>query len=45
VIELNRAVAHGYADGPAAGLFRRAAAVARSDPERRALLDRADGRA
>jgi RNA polymerase sigma-70 factor, ECF subfamily len=81
VIELNRAVAHGYAHGPAAGLallaearaggaldgyplaiaaeadlterhgdrdraaalFRRAAAVARSEQERRALLDRADG--
>jgi RNA polymerase sigma-70 factor (ECF subfamily) len=80
VIELNRAVAHGYAYGPAAGLellaqarmggalddyphaiaaeadltarngdrgraaelFRQAAAVARSEPERRALLDRAD---
>ncbi len=79
VIELNRAVAHGYAYGPAAGLallararaggalddyphtiaaeadltarngdhgraavlFRRAAAVAHTDPERRALLDRA----
>jgi len=79
VIELNRAVAHGYAHGPTAGLallaaarvggalddyppavaveaeltardgdhgraaalFRRAAAVARSDPERRALLERA----
>ncbi|GAA0984856.1 sigma-70 family RNA polymerase sigma factor [Acrocarpospora macrocephala] len=80
VIELNRAVAHGYAHGPAAGLallaqaraggaldgyplaiaveadltarhgdptraaalFRQAAAVAPSDSERRALLDRAD---
>lgn len=80
VIELNRAVAHGYAYGPAAGLallaqaraggalddyplavaveadltarqgdhsraailFRQAAAVARSEAERRALLDRAD---
>ena len=80
VIELNRAVAHGYAHGPAVGLellakarmggalddyphaiaaeadltardgdheraaelFRQAAAVARSEPERRALLDRAD---
>ena len=80
VIELNRAVAHGYARGPAAGLallaearaggaldgyplalaaeadltarhgdraraaalFRQAAAVAHSVPERRALLDRAD---
>jgi RNA polymerase sigma-70 factor, ECF subfamily len=80
VIELNRAVAHGYAYGPAVGLemlaqaraggalddyphalaaeadltarhgdrghaaalFRRAAAVAHSEPERRALLDRAD---
>ncbi|WP_308126228.1 RNA polymerase sigma factor [Nonomuraea ceibae] len=79
VVELNRAVAHGYAHGPQAGLallalareggalddhplalaaeadltarsgdharaadlFRRAAAVAHSDPERRALLDRA----
>jgi RNA polymerase sigma-70 factor, ECF subfamily len=79
VIELNRAVAHGYAHGPAVGLallaqaraggalddyphaiaaeadltarrgdrgraaalFRQAAAVARSEPERRALLDRA----
>ncbi|GII52581.1 RNA polymerase subunit sigma-24 [Planotetraspora thailandica] len=79
VIELNRAVAHGYAYGPAAGLtllararvggaldgyplaiaaeadlterngdpgraaalFRQAAAVAHSEPERRALLDRA----
>jgi len=79
VIELNRAVAHGYAHGPAAGLalltrariggalddyphaiaaeadltartgdrgraaelFRQAAAVARTEPERRALLDRA----
>jgi len=79
VIELNRAVAHGYAHGPAAGLallaqarmggalddyphaiaaeadltarngdlgraaelFRQAADVARSEPERRALLDRA----
>ncbi|GAA2799575.1 sigma-70 family RNA polymerase sigma factor [Nonomuraea dietziae] len=80
VIELNRAVAHGYAHGPAVGLallaqaraggaldgyplavaaeadllarqgqreraaalFRQAAAVAHSEPERRALLDRAD---
>jgi RNA polymerase sigma-70 factor (ECF subfamily) len=80
VIELNRAVAHGYAYGPTVGLallaqaraggalddyphaiaaeadltarrgdhgraamlFRQAAAVARSEPERRALLDRAD---
>ncbi|MCA2178133.1 RNA polymerase subunit sigma-24 [Nonomuraea glycinis] len=80
VVELNRAVAHGYAHGPPAGLallarscsdgaldghplaiaaeadltarggdrdraaalFRQAAAVARSEPERRALLDRAD---
>jgi RNA polymerase sigma-70 factor (ECF subfamily) len=80
VIELNRAVAHGYAHGPAAGLallaearagdaledyplavaaeadltarhgdrgraaalFRQAAAVAHSAPERRALLARAD---
>ncbi|MEU4703763.1 hypothetical protein [Nonomuraea dietziae] len=80
VIELNRAVAHGYAHGPAAGLallaqaraggalddyplavaaeadllarhgrreraatlFRQAAAVTHSEPERRALLDRAD---
>ncbi|WP_067812738.1 RNA polymerase sigma factor [Actinomadura kijaniata] len=80
VVELNRAVAHGYAHGPAAGLallagaraggaldghplalaaeadltarngdraraaalFRRAAAAAHSEPERRALLDRAD---
>lgn len=80
VIELNRAVAHGYAYGPAVGLtllaqartggalddyphalaaeadltarqgdhgraatlFRQAAAVAHSEPERRALLDRAD---
>ncbi|MEU7899810.1 sigma-70 family RNA polymerase sigma factor [Nonomuraea sp. NPDC049152] len=80
VIELNRAVAHGYAHGPAAGLalltqaraggaldeyplaiaveadltarhgdraraaalFRQAAAAAHSEPERRALLDRAD---
>jgi RNA polymerase sigma-70 factor (ECF subfamily) len=80
VVELNRAVAHGYAHGPQAGLallarsrsggaldghplalaaeadltarggdrdraavlFRRAAAVAHSEPERRALLDRAD---
>ncbi|WP_222851570.1 RNA polymerase sigma factor [Phytoactinopolyspora mesophila] len=80
VIELNRAVAHGYAHGPAAGLallqaaraggaldehplavaaeadltahagesgraatlFRQAAALAHSEPERRALLDRAD---
>ena len=80
VIELNRAVAHGYAYGPAAGLalladarangaldgyplavaaeadltarhgdpnraadlFRQAAAVAHSEPERRALLNRAD---
>ena len=79
MIELNRAVAHGYAHGPAAGLallaearaggalddyphtlaaeadltarhgdrgraatlFRQAAAVAHSEPERRALLDRA----
>jgi RNA polymerase sigma-70 factor (ECF subfamily) len=79
VIELNRAVAHGYAYGPVAGLallaearaggalddyphtlaaeadltarhgdrgraaelFRQAAAAARSEPERRALLDRA----
>ncbi|MBE1566041.1 sigma-70 family RNA polymerase sigma factor [Nonomuraea africana] len=79
VIELNRAVAHGYAHGPAAGLallaqaraggalddyppavaaeadltarhgdrdraaalFRQAAAVAHSEPERRALLERA----
>jgi RNA polymerase sigma-70 factor (ECF subfamily) len=80
VIDLNRAVAHGYSYGPAAGLallaearaggalddyplaiaaeadltarhgdrdraaalFRQAAAVAHSEPERRALLDRAD---
>ena len=80
MIELNRAVAHGYAHGPAAGLallaearaggalddyplavaaeadltarhgdrdraaalFRQAAAVARSEPEHRALLGRAD---
>ncbi|WP_433225698.1 RNA polymerase sigma factor [Microtetraspora malaysiensis] len=80
VVELNRAVAHGYAHGPAAGLamlaqaraggalddyplavaaeadltarhgdharaaalFRQAASVAYSEPERRALLDRAD---
>jgi RNA polymerase sigma-70 factor (ECF subfamily) len=80
VIELNRAVAHGYAYGPgvglallaqaraggalddyphaiaveadltarrgdrdrAAALFRQAAAVAHSEPERRALLDRAE---
>jgi RNA polymerase sigma-70 factor (ECF subfamily) len=80
VIELNRAVAHGYAYGPAIGLellaqaraggalddyphaiaaeadltsrngdndraadlFRQAAALARSEPERRALLDRAN---
>jgi RNA polymerase sigma-70 factor (ECF subfamily) len=80
VIALNRAVAHGYAHGPAAGLallaesraggalddyplavaaeadltarhgdrdraaalFRQAAAVARFEPERRALLDRAN---
>jgi RNA polymerase sigma-70 factor (ECF subfamily) len=80
VIELNRAVAHGYAHGPevglrllaearvggalddyphavaaeadltarqgnrdrAATLFRQAAEVARSEPERRALLERAD---
>jgi RNA polymerase sigma-70 factor (ECF subfamily) len=80
VVELNRAVAHGYAHGPQAGLallagsrsggaldghplalaaeadltarggdrdraaalFRQAAAVAHSEPERRALLDRAD---
>jgi RNA polymerase sigma-70 factor (ECF subfamily) len=80
VIELNRAVAHGYAYGPetglallaearaggalddyphavaveadltarqgdrdrAANLFRQAAEVAHSEPERRALLDRAD---
>ncbi|MBB6550083.1 RNA polymerase sigma factor [Nonomuraea rubra] len=80
VVELNRAVAHGYAHGPAAGLallartrtggrldgyplavaaeadltarqgdhdraaalFRQAAALARSEPERRALLHRAD---
>ncbi|MET8003620.1 RNA polymerase sigma factor [Nonomuraea glycinis] len=80
VVELNRAVAHGYAHGPRAGLallarsrsggaldghplaiaaeadltarggdrdraavlFRQAAAVAHSEPERRALLDRAD---
>jgi RNA polymerase sigma-70 factor (ECF subfamily) len=80
VIRLNRAVAHGYAHGPAAGLallaearaggtlddyplalaaeadltarhgdrdraaalFRQAAAVAHFEPERRALLDRAD---
>jgi len=80
VVELNRAVAHGYAYGPTAGLallaqarmggalddyphtlaaeadltarngdreraaelFRRAAVVAHSEPERRALLDRAD---
>jgi RNA polymerase sigma-70 factor (ECF subfamily) len=80
VIELNRAVAHGYAYGPAAGLvllaqaraggaldeyplalaaeadltaragdldraaalFRQAAARTHSEPERRALLDRAD---
>ena len=80
VIELNRAVAHGYAHGPAAGLallakaraggalddypiaiaaeadltaghgdrgraaelFRQAAALSRFEPERRALLDRAD---
>ncbi|MEU9830245.1 DUF6596 domain-containing protein [Streptosporangium sp. NPDC048047] len=83
VVELNRAVAHGYAHGPEAGLallariraggvldghplavaaeadltarrgdpgdgdraavlFRRAAAAAHSEPERRALLDRAD---
>jgi RNA polymerase sigma-70 factor, ECF subfamily len=80
VIELNRAVAHGYAYGPGVGLallaqaraggalddyphaiaaeadltarhgdhgraatlFRQAAAVARSEPERRALLDRAE---
>jgi RNA polymerase sigma-70 factor (ECF subfamily) len=80
VIELNRAVAHGYAYGPAAGLallsaaraggaldgyplavaaeadltarhgdrdraaalFRQAAAVIHGEPERRALLDRAD---
>lgn len=80
VIELNRAVAHGYAHGPAAGLallaqaraggalddyplvvaaeadltarhgdrgraaalFRQAAAVAHSEPERRALLARAN---
>jgi RNA polymerase sigma-70 factor (ECF subfamily) len=80
VIELNRAVAHGYAHGPAVGLallaearaggalddyplavaaeadltarhgdrdraaalFRQAAAVARFEPERRALLERAD---
>ncbi|WP_433356140.1 RNA polymerase sigma factor [Microtetraspora malaysiensis] len=79
VVELNRAVAHGYAHGPAAGLallaqaraggalddyplavaaeadltarhgdhgraaalFRQAASVAYSEPERRALLDRA----
>ncbi len=81
VIELNRAVAHGYAYGPVAGLallaearaggalddyplavaaeadltgrhgdrdraaalFRQAAAVAHCEPERRALLDRANG--
>ncbi|MGN9846341.1 RNA polymerase sigma factor [Nonomuraea sp. H19] len=80
VVELNRAVAHGYAHGPVAGLallaqarsggaldgyplaiaaeadltarlgdhdraaalFRQAAAVAHSEPERRALLDRAN---
>ncbi|MFG1751320.1 RNA polymerase sigma factor [Streptosporangium sandarakinum] len=83
VVELNRAVAHGYAHGPEAGLallagvraggaldghplvvaveadltarrggredhdraaalFRQAAAAAHSEPERRALLDRAD---
>jgi len=80
VIELNRAVAHGYAHGPTAGLrllaaarvggalddyppavaveadltaregdtdraaalFRQAAAAAHSEPERRALLERAD---
>ncbi|UBU17837.1 RNA polymerase sigma factor [Nonomuraea gerenzanensis] len=80
VVELNRAVAHGYAYGPRAGLamlararsggglhdhplalaaeadltsrigdhtraaalFRQAAAVAHSEPERRALLDRAE---
>ncbi|MFF3666431.1 RNA polymerase sigma factor [Microtetraspora malaysiensis] len=80
VVELNRAVAHGYAHGPTAGLallaqaraggalddyplavaaeadltarhgdrvraaalFRQAASVAYSEPERRALLDRAD---
>ncbi|WP_245656549.1 hypothetical protein [Microtetraspora fusca] len=80
MVELNRAVAHGYAHGPAAGLallaqaraggalddyplavaaeadltarhgdraraadlFRQAASVAYSEPERRALLDRAD---
>jgi RNA polymerase sigma-70 factor (ECF subfamily) len=80
VVELNRAVAHGYAYGPTAGLallaqarmggalddyphtlaaeadltarngdreraaelFRRAAVIAHSEPERRALLDRAE---
>ncbi|MDI1462933.1 sigma-70 family RNA polymerase sigma factor [Catellatospora sp. KI3] len=80
VVELNRAVAHGYAYGPAAGLallararaggalddyphtiaveahltardgdhgraaalFRRAAAAARTEPERQALLERAE---
>ncbi|MFI0445623.1 RNA polymerase sigma factor [Actinomadura sp. 6N118] len=80
VVQLNRAVAHGYAHGPSAGLslldqarangalddhphalavqadltarqgdheraaalFRQAAALAHSEPERRALLDRAD---
>jgi RNA polymerase sigma-70 factor, ECF subfamily len=80
VVELNRAVAHGYAYGPAVGLallaearaggeldgyppavaaeadltarcgdgvraaelFRQAAAIARTGPERRALLDRAE---
>jgi RNA polymerase sigma-70 factor, ECF subfamily len=80
VVRLNRAVAHGYAHGPAAGLallaqarsgggldayphtvaaeadltaragdtaraaalFREAAAAAHSEPERRALLDRAE---